>query len=173
MERGLVALALVLQYPADSSVPLSPTLTDPATRDALVSRVRALSAGAPRQWGKMNISQMLWHVAEAYRAALGDIAVRDQSNWFFRKVIRPFAFYAPFAWPRNGPTLPHFDAVRRQPAVDPEFEHLKTDVVDLIGRFATWNGEGRPHAAFGPLTQAEWQHWGWRHTDHHLRQFAS
>jgi Protein of unknown function (DUF1569) len=155
-------------------MPLSPALTEPTTRDALVARILALRADAPRQWGKMNITQMLWHVAEAYRAALGDVAVRDQSNWFFRRVIRPFAFYAPFPWPKNGPTLPHFDAVRRQPpAGDPEFERLKADVVSLVQRFATWNGEGRPHPAFGPLTQSEWQHWGWRHADHHLRQFAS
>ena len=154
-------------------MPLSPALTDAATRDALVSRVQELRPEAPRQWGKMNVSQMLWHVAEAYRAALGDITVRDQSNWFFRHVIRPFTFYAPFPWPKNGPTLPTFDAVRRQPAVDPEFERLKTDVITLIQRFAAWNGEGRPHPAFGPLTQGEWQHWGWRPTAHHLRQFAS
>lgn len=154
-------------------MPLLPALTDPATCDALIARLEALRPDASRQWGKMNVAQMLWHVAEAYRAALGDVPARDQSNWFMRNLVRRFAFHAPFPWPKNGPTLPQFNAVRQRPAVDAEFDRLKVEVVALVRRFASWQGEGRPHPAFGPLTQDEWQHWGWRHTDHHLRQFAS
>jgi Protein of unknown function (DUF1569). len=30
----------------------------------------------------------------------------------------------------------------------------------------------RPHYLFGPLTEAQWARWGWRHMDHHLRQFG-
>jgi hypothetical protein len=152
---------------------LNPTLLDPATCDALVARVEALRPDAPRQWGRMTVHQMLWHVNEAFRAALGDIAVRDQSNWFYRNLVRPFAFRAPFPWPKNAPTLPRFDATRQQPAVDGEFDRLRGDLVALVRRFAAWQGEGQRHPAFGPLSQAEWQHWGWRHTDHHLRQFGA
>lgn len=154
-------------------MPLTPTLTDTATRDALMARVLALRPDARRQWGRMDVSQMLWHVTEAFRAALGDIAVPDGSNWFLRNVIRPFAFHAPFPWPKNGPTLPRFDAVKQAPVVDADFRAQCQAVADLIHRFAAWQGEGKPHPAFGPLTQDEWQHWGWRHTDHHLRQFGS
>lgn len=152
---------------------LTPTLADPTTRDSLIARVQALRPDAQRQWGRMNITQMLWHVSEAYRAALGDINAGDRSNWFFRRVVRPFAFYAPFPWPKNGPTLPSFDAVRRAPVDDVAFGRRVEELVVLIRRFAEWQGEGKPHPAFGPLTQAEWQHWGWRHPDHHLRQFGS
>ena len=28
------------------------------------------------------------------------------------------------------------------------------------------------HPFFGALTREEWMIWGYRHTDHHLRQFA-
>ncbi|NIP78404.1 MAG: hypothetical protein GWM90_04055, partial [Gemmatimonadetes bacterium] len=31
---------------------------------------------------------------------------------------------------------------------------------------------GNVHAAFGPLSRKEWGVWGYRHTDHHLRQFG-
>lgn len=154
-------------------MPLLPALTDAATRDALIARFEALRPDAPRQWGKMNVTQMLWHVAEAYRAALGDVNAGDQSNWFMRNVVRRIAFHTPMAWPKNGPTLPRFDAVRQQASIDPAFPKLQADVITLVRRFASWHGEGHPHPAFGPLTQDEWQHWGWRHADHHLRQFAS
>lgn len=154
-------------------MPLLPALTDAATRDALIARFEALRPDAPRQWGKMNVTQMLWHVAEAYRAALGDVNAGDHSNWLMRSVVRRIAFHTPMRWPKNGPTLPRFDALRQQVSSDPAFAERQAEVIALVRRFASWQGEGRPHPAFGPLTQDEWQHWGWRHADHHLRQFAS
>jgi hypothetical protein len=30
----------------------------------------------------------------------------------------------------------------------------------------------RPHFLFGPLSEAQWARWGYRHMDHHLRQFG-
>lgn len=30
----------------------------------------------------------------------------------------------------------------------------------------------RPHYLFGSLTPTEWARWGYRHIDHHLRQFG-
>jgi len=32
--------------------------------------------------------------------------------------------------------------------------------------------EGAAHPLFGRLTTAEWGRWGYRHMDHHLRQFG-
>jgi hypothetical protein len=121
----------------------------------------------------MNVSQMLWHLSEAFRAALGDIPAPDRSNWFFHRVIRPFAFYAPFPWPKNGPTMPQFDAVRVAPRIDAAHNAQLEVLVTLIERCASTAMDGKRHPVFGPLSQAEWQHWGWRHTDHHLRQFGS
>ncbi len=31
---------------------------------------------------------------------------------------------------------------------------------------------GAPHPTFGPLTKSEWGQLGWKHIDHHLRQFG-
>ncbi len=120
----------------------------------------------------MTTAQMLWHVSEAFRAGLGDVQVADRSSWLLRRVVRPLAFYAPLPWPRNGPTLPQFDAVRVGPVVDLHTGQLES-LVSLIERFAVTPMDGRRHPAFGALTEREWQHWGWRHTDHHLRQFGS
>jgi hypothetical protein len=32
---------------------------------------------------------------------------------------------------------------------------------------------GAPHPIFGPMTSALWGRWGYRHEDHHLRQFGA
>ncbi|MGE3404237.1 MAG: DUF1569 domain-containing protein [Vicinamibacterales bacterium] len=44
----------------------------------------------------------------------------------------------------------------------------------LIERFAASPRDFafQPHPFFGPLSEREWLHWAWRHTDHHLRQFG-
>ena len=39
-------------------------------------------------------------------------------------------------------------------------------------RFAAGDARYAVHPFFGPLTKDEWLIWGYRHTDHHLRQFA-
>ena len=31
---------------------------------------------------------------------------------------------------------------------------------------------GMPHPFFGPMSSRLWGKWGWRHEDHHLRQFG-
>lgn len=153
-------------------MPLSPSLTDNAARESLIARLRSLRPDSPRQWGKMNVQQMMWHVSQAYQSALGDISVPNQSNWFFRNIVKPFAFYAPFEWPKNGPTMPQFNAVKRAPVVDTAFAQQVEELVALIDRFSSHRDRWHPHAAFGPLSHEEWMHWGWRHTDHHLRQFS-
>jgi hypothetical protein len=45
-------------------------------------------------------------------------------------------------------------------------------VVALLRRFAAPEVRYATHPFFGPLTREEWMIWGYRHIDHHLRQFA-
>jgi hypothetical protein len=39
-------------------------------------------------------------------------------------------------------------------------------------RFVAPGSKLGAHPSLGPLTRDEWMVWGFRHTDHHLRQFA-
>ena len=42
----------------------------------------------------------------------------------------------------------------------------------LLRRFVAPGARYARHPTMGELTREEWMIWGWRHTDHHLRQFA-
>ena len=50
-----------------------PQLHDAQCKAEILRRLRALRPDAERRWGKMSVSQMLWHVNEAMEGALGRI----------------------------------------------------------------------------------------------------
>jgi hypothetical protein len=71
--------------------------------------------------------------------------------------------------------------VKTLPEVDQESdgtppETLAEDVAelkDLMERFAVQRSSPFPrHPLFGRMTNGEWGRWGYRHVDHHLRQFG-
>jgi hypothetical protein len=48
-------------------------------------------------------------------------------------------------------------------------------LIDLVGRFSAGGPDrctAHPHCFFGHLTPAEWATMGYKHLDHHLRQFG-
>src|SRR3954467_9068028 len=50
-----------------------PTLLhDPPVHASIRARIQSLRADTPRQWGKMSIDQMLWHVNVSMREAVGE-----------------------------------------------------------------------------------------------------
>jgi hypothetical protein len=53
-----------------------------------------------------------------------------------------------------------------------DFEQDRARAVGLLRRFVAEDARYATHPFFGPLTRDEWMIWGYRHTDHHLRQFA-
>jgi hypothetical protein len=53
-----------------------------------------------------------------------------------------------------------------------DFDQDRARAIGLLRRFAADDARHATHLFFGPLTRDEWMIWGYRHTDHHLRQFA-
>jgi hypothetical protein len=52
------------------------------------------------------------------------------------------------------------------------FDRDREQTIALLRRFAAPDARYAQHPIFGPMTRDEWMIWGYRHTDHHLRQFA-
>ncbi|MFN8582240.1 MAG: DUF1569 domain-containing protein [Gemmatimonadaceae bacterium] len=118
----------------------------------------------------MTPHQMVWHVTGTFHHGLGELELPDATTWFLRHVARRLALHTGMPWPKGSPTSPVVNAAR-QPAPTTPFDADIDALCAIIDRFGQSNVDRNVHAAFGPLTQDEWQHWGWRHTDHHLRQF--
>ncbi len=143
-----------------------PSLTDGAARAALVARLDALSPDATPRWGRMTPAKMLAHMTDAFRMALGELPVKPKkipllASFPFKQI---FIYLLPF--PKNAPTAP--EMIARQPeAFDVERAHVKL----LVERVAA-SPKLAVHPIFGVLTKPEWAALGYRHFDHHLRQFG-
>ena len=114
---------------------------------------------------------MVCHLCDSFRFALGEVQVNGVSTWLDRTVIRWIALHTPLPWPKGVRTRPELD--QKIGGTPPKsFEKDRTELLALMWRFVEESGRRPAHPIFGKLTEDEWQHWGWRHVDHHLRQFG-
>lgn len=138
--------------------------------EEVLDRLKKLRPDAQRQWGSMNVSQMLAHCAEAMEMSIGiKQPPRLLIGRLFGWIAKPsYTNEKPFA--RNLPTDKSFVIADSR-----EFESEKERLVKLIRQFHE-GGAGKctthPHAFFGKLTPGEWSRGMYKHLDHHLRQFG-
>lgn len=145
-------------------------LFEPASATAIRERIERLSPDSPRQWGAMNVAQMMAHCSAWLEMAAGATSPPRSpiGRIFGRMAKRSVLGDAPIR--RNMPTekiLIRDDA--RQ------FAEEQRRLIDWVDRFSTGGPEGcttHPHSFFGPLSPLEWATMGYKHLDHHLRQFS-
>lgn len=122
----------------------------------------------------MTASQMVCHLTDSFRSIMGERPstsppplIPRWRQWLMKLV----ALRLPFPWPHGVRTRADVDQERGgTPPQD-----FATDVAQLVRaceRFAADESPRAPHYLFGPLTRREWCRWGYRHMDHHLRQFG-
>ena len=97
-------------------------LGDAQVRQLMLDRLGKLSADSPARWGKMSAHQMVCHLTDAYRAALGEKRVTMRTGLAQRTVVKWIALYGPLPWLKGLPTLPEMKqglAVRLPPTLMP------------------------------------------------------
>jgi hypothetical protein len=121
----------------------------------------------------MSSTQMLRHLVLAFRMAMGECAVADApSRKFDSPLVRFVALNLPVPWPRGIKTVPEIDCAVIQPSsVDFAEERAKIAIAIRCFGEASAPDLCATHPMFGALNRAQWMRWGFRHTDHHLRQF--
>ena len=147
------------------------TLRDEKCRAELIGRLDALTLESKPAWGRMSVEQMLSHLVQA--GELPFVAsVPDRSNWMSRNVIRRLVFtFVPI--PKEVKTSAELDQQQdgRRPM---GFDVDKANLVESIEKIGTLD-VGHPclgHPFFGPLSAKQWSRIGYKHIDHHLRQFG-
>lgn len=137
-------------------------------RSSMVARIDRVSSGARPRWGKMNAEQMLAHLVESMRMAVGEITPRSKNlplRYFPLKQL--VIYWLPF--PKGAPTAPEL-----LPKESGTIDRGRTELVRLMRLFAERAGQAQwpEHPAFGKLTRQAWGVLTYRHFDHHLRQFG-
>lgn len=152
-------------------MPTPRSLRDPRGRQAILERLAQLSPAHTRRWGKMDVSQMLPHLASSLRLALGEEGLTmNPPGPLKAAIVRLLAVhYVP--WPKG--KIPAPPGAFSTPSEG--WEKDRAIVVELIERFAAAAPEslGKQHPAFGNMKLHDWDVLMYRHIDHHLRQFGA
>lgn len=150
------------------------SLNHPEDRAALLARLQRVRPETPRQWGRMTAAQMICHLTDSFQGVMGE---RDSPSppprvpRLKQRIMKFVALQMPLPWPHGLKTRPHAD----QELGGTRPGDFTTDVAKLVRsceRFAVQQTTRAPHYLFGPLNHDEWGRWGYRHMDHHLRQFG-
>jgi hypothetical protein len=145
------------------------SVRDPQARQALIARVRQLSHDQRRLWGRMEVGQMVAHVSDQLRMAVGGVEVQAARGPFRFAPMRYLIVHL-LPWPKGKAKAPP-EAFTTSPTE--LAEDIRT-LVELIERFAATPPEQlKPlHPWFGRMTSQDWDVLSYRHLDHHLRQFG-
>lgn len=145
-------------------------LFDAGVYNEITERINKLTPQSQRQWGKMNVAQMLAHCKEAFKVPLSDKKMPRMFLGLLVGWMVKAKLYNDSPWKRNLPTAPNFIIKDER-----DFEKEKRELTSLINQF--YNGGpanvGRfPHPMFGSFTSEQWGKSMYKHLDHHLQQFG-
>jgi len=144
-----------------------PTLLVEHDREALLRRLHTLTPEHQRRWGKMTAHQMLCHVSDQMRVALGDLPAKSYGGTFSGQLARLYAIHTPLPWPK-GKVRTAPEMLTAKPAA------WAADVracEGLIRRFAS-ERPASVHPRFGKLSAEEWGVLGGKHLAYHFSQFG-
>ena len=138
-----------------------------STRQEVVSRINRLTPDTKPLWGKMDARGMLSHLLDWMRMATGELPIRQRNLVIRHPPLKQFVIYwMPF--PKGVPTAPEL--------ISRTSSDFAADVATLCSQIEAYGAMATRadlpiHPAFGRMSNRAWGVLGYRHTDHHLRQF--
>jgi hypothetical protein len=141
------------------------------TVEEVISRIDGLQPASQRQWGKMDVAQMMAHCSRTMDMASGTV---NPPRMFIGRLIGPifrpiFTNEKPFG--KNAPTDKELRIADQK-----DFAREQEQLKEKVRRFHE-GGAARctrhPHPFFGSLAPDAWSRGMYKHLDHHLRQFGA
>jgi hypothetical protein len=135
-------------------------------------RVESVTPHSPRQWGTMEVEQMLHHLNLACGGSLGFYNLPDESYLTSRMIFK-WILVDWFPEQPVGLRLPA--GFNIPPRATFAFDLEKAQLLKILD--AAWHAKTadawKPHPLFGKMTANEWGKLLQIHVDYHLRQFAA
>jgi hypothetical protein len=142
------------------------TLQNAADRAALLERLVHVTPESKARWGTFDAPRMMCHLADALEEALGKRTVPRSGPALLRHF--PMKHLAIYAIPMpKGARAPR-ELLAEEPG---DFEASRRRVLAGVEQIASLRGRAPDHFLFGCMTYDQWNVLGWKHIDHHLRQF--
>jgi len=145
------------------------SLFEPGAVQEVMTRIEQLKPSSERQWGKMDVAQMMAHCSAALEMASGKLVAK---RTLLGRIVGPRLRHvltddSPF--PRSAPTAKELKVGTC------DFMKERERLKECVRQFKE-GGEAQctrhPHPFFGKITSLEWSTGMYKHLDHHLRQFG-
>ncbi len=148
-------------------------LLQPEAKKEVVDRINALTPESKRQWGKMNINQMLYHCVTGFEIVYNDRPATpvDKPGWLASKLIRFVILNTNMPSPPEKINIYHEMNLVEQNINPKSFEEEKAKLLQEINSFPA-KATKNPHPFLGEFTTNNWGRLLYHHLDHHLRQFG-
>ena len=144
-----------------------PSLCVASDRAEILRRLGRLTPETRPGWGGLTAPRLLCHLADQLRVAMGEISVVPTDTLLSRTLLKWLVVYTPLKAPPGKVKAPP-EMLRSSPGGwASDLERCR----GLIGRVGT-APVSAVHPTFGRLTPDGWGRLGWKHLDHHLRQFG-
>jgi hypothetical protein len=151
------------------------TLARTEDKAEILRRLREVRPERERRWGKMSAPQMVCHLSDAFRMALGQKPVSDAAGFLNRTIVKWIALYAPLRWPHGIVTRPEIDQELAGCTKPGDFVADVQQVEAFLALMTATKADfvWPSHPIFGKMSEDDWMRWGYLHMDHHLRQFGA
>lgn len=139
--------------------------------EEIKKRIESLQSNSERQWGKMDVSQMMTHCSIPIEQAIGKVPFKDESNFLSKTLIRWVVLRSikKGSFGKNLPTAKSF-YVTDEHQFALEKKRLLENVADFYAKGQ--NSHLMPHPMFGQFTNEQWGELTYLHLHHHLTQFS-
>ena len=143
-------------------------LHDDRYKADIVRRVQSLTPQSRGRWGKMSVSQMLWHVNEALEGAL--VSVPEAPEWvpLPRPLLKFLVLNLP--WVRGAPTRKRWVPQQEKYDLAAERDRCLRLINELTSRPVDANWADSP--TLGPMSGKDVSRLQAKHLNHHLTQFG-
>ena len=139
-------------------------------KDEIINRIDELHPNSKPMWGKMNVSQMLAHCRVPVKVALGKT---ESKHSFIGKLLgkrfKAKMMKDDYVFEKNLPTDKSF-VIKETPDFYSNQQELKNEIEEFFNLDKNAIAS-RPHPFFGKMSADGWGNLGYKHLDHHLRQF--
>jgi hypothetical protein len=150
------------------------TLARPHVKKDILERLRHVRPDSARRWGRMSAPQMICHLCDSTRMAIGRRPVKPTGRLIHRTIVKLIALYLPVTWRTGILTNPEIDQECDGTKPSDFFADVK-ELESLVELMASRPEclDRRVHPLFGRMSRDAWLRWAYLHMDHHLRQFGA
>lgn len=146
-------------------------LFEPSSVTEIKKRIERLGPDSEKQWGAMTAAQMLAHCSSWMEMAAG---LNNPPRSFIGRIFGKLAKKSVLGEQPIRRNMPSDKSLIMQGERD--FAAEQRRLLDWLERFSAGGPDhctSHPHCFFGHMTALEWAILGYKHLDHHLKQFGA